>query len=282
MVYAKKAYRPRRKAPYRAKKRNYRRAGASKMPLVLSKLRVLERTRETKCIQFYSGSNPVSCYQQGAYGGAPNTLLVIPLNPNALTLPIAQGIGQANRIGNKIETKKATIKMMFCPAQYDAVLNKLPSPQIIKIWGLWFKQGDYSGAPPPNMAHFFQSGNTSIVPQGNLLDDFLAINKQAYSIAFSRTVKVGNAAMTGTTSSGTYVSANQQFQNNDFKLNAKIVIDYTKHLIKMQKFNDSDTEPSVRQLFLVVESISATNDILPTSGWASEMVYEIDYRFQDA
>jgi hypothetical protein len=281
MPYVKKAYRPRRKAPFRAKRRNPRRTRASSMPLVLSKLRTLERTRETKCIQTYSASTPITCYQQGAYGGAANTLTVIQLGPNALTLPISQGSGQANRVGNKIETKKATIKMMFTPIAYNSVTNKTPNPQIVKIWGLWFKQGDYSGAPPANMAHFFQSGNTSIVPQGNLLDDFLTVNKQAYSVAFTRTVKVGNAKIS-TSSNSNFNNQNQAFANNDFKLSAKIVVDYTKHLIKMQKFNDTDTEPSIRQLFLVVESISATNDVNATSGHPVDMVYEIDYRFQDA
>jgi hypothetical protein len=282
MAYAKKAYRPRRKAPYRAKKRNYRRAGASKMPLVLSKLRTLERTRETKCIQAYSGVTPISSYAIGAFGGAPSTLTIIPLSPNNLTLPISQGTGQANRIGNKIETKKATIKMMFVPAVYSSTENNKPQPQVVKVWGLWFKQGDYSGAPPANMAHFFQSGNTSITPQSNLLDDFLAINKQAYSIAFSRTLKIGNAITTATASSATAAN-NQGYSNNDFKLCGKATIDYTKHLIKMQKFNDTDNEPSNRQLFLVVEAVCANNDVNSiSSGHPVEMVYEIDYRFQDA
>lgn len=279
--YAKKSFGARRKTSYVPKKRGYRRPRASSMPNIMSKLRVLERTRETKCIQDYSASTPIACYQQGAFGGSANTLTVIQLNPNALTLPISQGSGQANRVGNKIETRKATIKMMFTPLIYDVVTNKTPNPQIVKIWGLWFKQGDYSGAPPANLAHFFQSGNTSIVPQGNLLDDFLTVNKQAYTVAFTRTVKVGNAKVT-TSSNSSFNNQNQTFANNDFKLSAKVVIDYTKHLIKMQKFNDTDTEPSVRQLFLVVESISATNDINATSGWPVDMVYEIDYRFQDA
>lgn len=280
MPYARKTYRPRRKPVANRKKRGGRNARPSQMSSVLSKLRVLERTRETKCIQFYSASTPISSYPIGAFGGAANTLTVIPLNPNSLTLPISQGTGQRNRVGNKIETRKATIKMMFVPAVYDATNNRKPQPQVVKIWGLWFKQGEYSGAPPASFAHMFQSGNTSIVPQGNLLDDFLTVNKQSYSVAFTRTFKVGHSSVV-TSDGPTNVENNQAFANNDFKMSARATIDYTKHLIKMQKFNDTDTEPSIRQLFLVVESIGANNDI-QTSGYPVEMVYEIDYRFQDA
>lgn len=133
------------------------------------------------------------------------------------------------------------------------------------------------------MPNFFQSGNTSISPQGNLLDDFLTVNKQAYNVAFTRTFKVGNATIFdgGETASGP-LNQNQKYTNNDFKINAKCTIDYTKHLIKTQSFNDSTFVPSNRQLYLVVESISCDNIDNGVNNYPMKMAYEIDYRFKDA
>jgi hypothetical protein len=261
-----------RKAP---KKRYTKRSTAATVPFVLRKFKQLERTRETKCLQFYSGLTPISAYNVGAYGGAASTMTVIPLGPNSLTLPISQGTGQGQRVGNKIETTKASIKMMFFPALYNAETNPIPSPQIVKIWGLWYKLGDYSGAPPASLEDMFQSGNTSIDPQGILLDDFLTVNKNAYKVAFTRTFKVGNQAQTGNNN-----VANGIFTNNDFKLNAKSTIDYTKHLIKTQNFNDTNTEPSNRQLYLVVECLYPNG--VSGTGFPINMTYEIDYRYKDA
>lgn len=269
-----------RRYPRRARKANKKRVGkrsaAASVPFVLRKFRQLERTRETKCLQFYSASTPISSYPVGAFGGAPSTMTIIPLGPNALTLPIAPGTRQGERVGNKIETTKATIKMMFLPALYDPLVNPTPAPQIVKIWGLWYKLGDYSGAPLANCQDMFQSGNTSIDPTGRLMDDFLSVNKDAYHVCFTRTFKIGNQSnLAGPTQQGNGVNL-----NNDFKMNAKCTIDYTKHLIKHQKFNDLNTEPSNRQLFLVVECMSVNNT--NWLGYPIEMTYEIDYRFKDA
>jgi hypothetical protein len=243
--------------------------------MIMSKIKQLERTRETKCLQFYSGSTPLSAYNIGAYGGVANTMTVIPLGPNSLTLPIPQGAGQGQRVGNIIETTKASIRMMFFPAFYNVENNPSPIPQIVKIWGLWYKLGDYTGAPPASLEDMFQSGNTSIDPTGVLLDDFLTVNKDAYTVAFTRTFKVGNQSMTGNTN-----ASNGIYLNNDFKMNAKCTIDYTKHLIKQQKFNDTNTEPSNRQLYLVVESLNPAGGA--GIGYPTIMTYEIDYRYKDA
>jgi len=281
-MYVQKNRRYRRKARGAGKRRNARRSGLATVPFVLRKFAALERTRETKCIQDYESGAPISSYGGGAYGGAANTLTVVPLNPNSLTLAIAQGSGQANRIGNKIETVKATLKLMFYPAA-EGTDNQSPRPQVIKIWGLWYKKGDYSGAPPPAMPNFFQSGNTSIDPQGNLQDDFLTVNKDSYHVAFTRTFKVGNAVIyDGGATGGGALNQNQKYTNNDFKLNAKCTIDYTKHLFKTQTFNDSSFDPSNRQLYLVVESISCDNIDNGANNYPMKMAYEIDYRFKDA
>lgn len=274
-MYANKNRRYPRRARKANKKRVSKRASVATVPFVMRKFKQLERTRETKCLQFYSGSTPISAYNIGASGGAANTLTVIPLGPNSLNLPIPQGTGQGQRVGNKIETVKATIRMMFFPALYSAESNPAPTPQVVKIWGLWYKLGDYSGAPPASLEDMFQSGDTSIDPTGVLLDDFLTVNKDAYHVAFTRTFKVGNQSSTGNTN-----QSNGVYLNNDFKMNAKCTIDYTKHLIKHQKFNDTDTETSNRQLYLVVESLNPSGG--PGLGFPTIMTYEIDYRWKDA
>lgn len=126
-MYA-KSNRYRSKARRAHKKRVPRRSRPASVPFVLRKFAALERSRETKCIQDYEAGTPISSYGGGAYGGAANTMTVVPLNPNALNLAIAQGSGQANRIGNKIETVKATLKLMFFQ-QPKARTTNLPDPK---------------------------------------------------------------------------------------------------------------------------------------------------------
>ncbi|WP_445779372.1 hypothetical protein, partial [Shewanella sp.] len=87
-MYVPKNRRYPRRARKANKKRYLKRSTAASVPFVLRKFKQLERTRETKCLQFYSGSTPLSAYNVGAYGGVANTLTVIPLGPNSLNLPI--------------------------------------------------------------------------------------------------------------------------------------------------------------------------------------------------
>ena len=280
-MYAKNR-RYRSKARRGNKKRVGRRSRPASVPFVLRKFAALERTRETKCIQYYQQGLPIGSYGTGAYGGTANTLTVIPINPNSSNLPISAGSGQANRIGNKIQTQRAMLKMMFYPSP-EGTQNVAPKPQIVKIWGLWYKQGNFAGTPPSSMPNFFQSGNTSISPQGTLEDDFLTVNRQAYSVAFQRTFKVGNATTyDGGALGSSQLNQNQKYSNNDFKLNAKCMINYTKHLFKQQQFNDNVTDPSNRQLYLVVESIACDNIDPGATNYPIRMTFELDYRFKDA
>jgi hypothetical protein len=233
--------------------------------------RVLDKKIETKTIQYYT-SKYLSDYYMGAYGGVANTMTVLSLSPNDFSLPIGQATGQAGRIGNKIQTKKLMFRGMFHTRRTSTDLAPC-APQLVKMWIL-YQKGTAYGDIDPTLPGFFQQGFTSMPPTGSVTDDFFRVNRDKYNVFATRTFKVAPQVQPMTDP--------VLFPNNDFKYSQSFAIDCTNYCIKNMVYNDANTQPNVRGLYCIVESIAADNTIGNNSQFPTQMHYELSYDYHDA
>jgi hypothetical protein len=233
--------------------------------------RVLDKKIETKTLQYYT-STYLSDYFTGAYGGVGGTMTVIELSPNDFSLPIGQGAGQAGRIGNKIQTKKLMFRGMFHTRTTSPTLAPC-APQLVKMWIL-YQKGTAFGDVDPTVPGFFQAGSTSISPSGSVTDDFFRVNRDKYNVFTTRTFKVAPQVQP--------MVDPVLFPNNDYKFTQSFAIDCTNYCIKNQVYNDVNTQPNVRGLYCIVESIAADDTVGNNSQFPTRMHYELSYDYQDA
>lgn len=225
-----------------------------KVSMLAKSIRHLTKFDETKSIQYFIAQSGITSYYNGNDGSA-YTMLPIVLSCNASTLAIPQNTTAAGRVGNRVEFVSGRIKLDFWASPYDAVNNPYPMPCIVKIWIATRRDTAYQ-QPPSSLPSFFQAGSSVANCTGYLEDLTRPINSDLYRVYKSYTLKIGNSGVNGTGSS----PGNQYFANNDFKLNRRLNINYTKWLIKNGKFNDSTTNfPTSRGLYLFMCVYSANN-----------------------
>ncbi len=190
---------------------------------------------------------------------------------------IPQGAGLSQRIGGDIRIKKVMLKMNFIPRPVYPVNNPLPQPGIVKLYFGYSKpQVNISRQALPTTAlDFFRYGGIASSPTGSNLDLCKEINSDLYTIVKkSRNIKVGNSAyFQGQT-------AQNDFNNNDFKMFATYTADLTKHYIKKQTFNENDFGSSQRGLFCYVTSVSADGNF--STNIPFEVAYELAIHYTDS
>lgn len=281
MPYGKRSYRKR--APKRRLYRKRRGLGVKSVKAIARS--VVERTRETKSLQANLNNYFIYSYATGN-AGLIDTAIMFSLTPTtAVTfpqgqLPLTQGTGQGNRVGNAVDFTKGTLRMMFSANPFDAVSNPQPQPIIVKIF-VGYDKTKAHGQPDAGLPDFFQNGSSSQQPTGTLNDMFSLVNKDRYVICYSRTVKVGNAEFFGTTANPAGTQANSYYTNNDYKLNPVVNINFTKRMIHRAKFDDINNTQSGRGTFCWILTAPTT---LSSTIIGSPLAFscQINNEFKDA
>jgi len=282
--------------PYVPRKRAYRKPAAKPMrkPMVKRMYKrpatfakkvqaVMNKSAETKSIQFFMDNLPVSSYDVGVYGVGTNQMNQLPLSPDGAITPIAQGTNAQQRIGNSIKLSKVTVRGIISPRAYQATAsdtapaNTAPIPFLFKMW-VGYQRDTELNEVEPSLPAFFQLGNTTENPTGTLMDTFRKVNTEKYVIVATRTFKVGYGNISFTSGAG---QTNQAYNNNDFKLNQKFSLDVTKHCIKTLKFNDSNNTPKNRSLYWWFEAVDATGSEIATGNFPAEISFELDIQYKD-
>lgn len=249
MAYGKRSYR--RRAPKRRMYRKRRGLGVKSVKAIARS--VVERGRETKSLQREILNYFVYSYATGN-AGLIDTAIMFSLTPTtAVTfpqgqLPLTQGTGQGNRIGNAVDFTKGTLRMMLSCNPYNATSNPFPQPIIAKIF-VGYDKTKAHGQPDPSLPDFFQNGSSASAPTGTLTDMFSVVNKDRYVVCYTRTVKVANSEYFGSTSNSAVPPTYQYYTNNDYKLNPVVNINFSKKMIHRAKFDDINNTQSGRGTF---------------------------------
>jgi hypothetical protein len=152
--------------------------------------------------------------------------------------PLTQGDQEGQRIGNQIRVKTLIHKYILFPTAWDVTVNPFPQPTEVIMWWGRLKRSATEAPTAADFQRLFQFGAAAVAPTGDLRDCIAGVNKDLFTIFATRRHKLGNASILG----ATYINpADQQyFTNNDFKLNIVNTINLTKHMKKVQKYDDDD------------------------------------------
>ena len=224
---------------------------------------------ENKAIQYNGGftlQNYADLPQMNAFALSPG-----------LSIPIPQGVGAADRSGNRIKIQKAKLVYWMVPSAYNALLNPTPKPLLVRMWIGYSKTSPTLIPLAVDMALLFQNGNAS-APPNNFINDYLrTVNRDKFVIFRDIKHKLGYEAATG---SGA-VAGSQYFGNNDFHYNISRTVDITKYLINNVIYNDATSTPTTRGLFCWIQVINADNTVT-TGTIPASFNYFIDLVFEDA
>jgi len=237
--------------------------------------RVLAREAEVKNVQEYNfGMNLYS--PNYATFDATN---IFPLGPRQTTLPLPQGTGQGNRIGNRVHTRKLIIGGTLVPNAYNATTNPIPQPMDVSIWIFYDKTLPTALPTPAANGDFYQNGNGSASFGGDTLDMISPVNTDRYRVLAKRNFKLGYADFAGTGAT----PGNQNFANNDYKMTCNFRFDLTKHYPKVVVWNDNATStPTTRGLFMMVTPAWGQGTTIPAGVRPLGMQFMQNYSYQDA
>lgn len=210
--------------------------------------------------------------QLGNYASLTPNLAQTYAGVNPTTLPVAQGTGAGDRIGDKIRIKKVLLKAVLFPNVQAATVN---FPQLLQETRIMVGRNKLSpqlGIPIPNL---FKVGDTDTAPVGNLTDLLLPYNPDAMHVYKQKTFKVGQ-------SQWATPNINAMISDNDFKCNCKFVWDITKASPKIIDFTlstaASQTSPIPYVMGFTV-SADGSNDAYKSQ--AVSMQYVIEVFFTD-
>jgi len=271
MAYKRKTYKR------KAVKRVYKRRAAPKRRTIKKVVQqVLSKRVEKKRINRVDLEHPLQSVEPANNFDTNN---VIALGCQTGGHAIIQGVGQSQRIGNKIRVTRATIKGTIVANQYDAVLNPTPTPMVVKMI-FFFAKTDPNTQPTPAMsADFYDFNNTVNGFRNDLVDQWAAVNTEKYQVMGVRTFKLGYSNLVRTASG---VNGTTNYANNDFKYNASFNVNYTKWLPKTQVFRDNNIDSSSRQLYAMWVISAATGGAVPAGTFPAGCQYSMDMMYEDA
>lgn len=205
-------------------------------------------------------------------------------NTGMLCLPmipyneIVQGLGQSDRLGDTIKTRKVYFDFSLRPAPYDSQANFIPLPQTVIMMFGKVKNAKPQKPIATDFSKLFQFGNSSQAPQNRLLDNVLPINTDYFTVYRKLIFKIGNSITTGTGAN----LGSQYYANNEYKLNVTRRLDITKYVPKTVKFNDTTAQPTNDGLWMWAwcnncDGTSNTFDPVPIL-----MDYCVEYTYEDA
>jgi len=158
-----------------------------------------------------------------------------------LGFDIQQGDDQDQRLGNEVTLKNWIIKVAITPSLPVEGINFITSPQLYVDFYIGYRK-DYAQFTNP-ITGFFQNGNTSFSPTGEIFDRISFINGDAYVIVYKRKFKLGLSAVnTDYTLKG--------LPNNEFNLTSLFKFDMCQHGFKNHKlkYNDAAVQPQDAKL----------------------------------
>ena len=249
------------------KKRTYKKRSANTPSINRIVKRVLHSQIEDKT-QFVTDSN----VRLTTYAVLPalQTISMIPYNN------IVQGVGQGQRIGNTIRTRRVEFNFSITPTPYSST-NSQPVPQeIIMMFGK-VKNSRAQQPISSDFAHLWQAGSSNVGPYSTTLDLLQDVNKDYFTVYKVCKFKVGYATAQASGNS----TANQFFANNDYKLNVTRRMNITKYCPKIVKFNDATAQPTNDGLWMWAWAVNGDGSFT-AQFTPAQMSYSLNYVYEDA
>nr|CRY97230.1 hypothetical protein [uncultured prokaryote] len=251
---------------YSKKKRSVSRSLVTKAQMD----KAINKSEEVKCFQSYMSNVNLSAYGT-TLGG-----YLLPVSPYQGVVQIVQGLGQGDRLGNRIKTKKCIIDMQFKPLPYNAATNILGSSPWQVVGYFYTNKDDVNGSVLPDNT-FIQSGNSSVPLTGTDVDLISVVNKDRWQVykKFSFMLGYESYSFNGGATA-------QVLSYNDCPYNVRKRFDITKWVPKFVTYNDTSTNPTSKCVSLYLEVVNAGGGTSSASTINAQVTYSIDYEYTDA
>lgn len=205
-----------------------------------------------------------------------SVMYVRTLSPSAAYMPIIGGSSSDERIGNRIRTKKVTLRYVINSLPYNSVSNLAPCPMNIIIWIGRMKRSIFSPTAT-DFQNLFQFGSASVPPLGDLSDLNANINTDYFTISKRIVHKLGFSDYGGT---GVNVGA-QSYTNNDYPYNVIRKLDLTKCFATEYLFNDADNDPQNSRTYIWMEAVRADGIVGTSAAVPCLFRGTIEYQYTD-
>lgn len=293
------AYR-RKRQPYRrpysrsyGRTKNARRKGFAKRPKNAFARRVkqvIRQTAETKMVDYFIANKRVTSTQSADFL-AYNVLILTADTTAQGMYAISQGTNQAQRVGNKVTTKKAMLKCtLVANPLYDGTANYNPQPMYVTLWIFKLKPhltDDIATLDSVRLNTFFQNGGTSIGFVGTMVDMQKTVNQNHVTLLKKRVYKLGMSGYVSGAGVNVANNANQQYATNDASYSRMFSMNVTKYLPKHQAFNDGTDITVQRRVWMMFTVCRIDGGEILTSGGFSTGTYPVysniglEYRYTD-
>lgn len=206
-----------------------------------------------------------------------NTLNVTPL----YLFPSVQDASQAGRIGNQICVRKLKVNYILWPTPYDPNLNPEPRPQEVMITFGRLKRCKNEMPTATDFTRYYDMGSSAFPPTGDIRDCISQVNMDLFTVFATRRHKIGTANYQGDNS--TNPKPDQYWANNDFKYNHQGSIVLTKHMNKVQKFDDVNSSYGTSQVYMWANTVNADGTLLTTASITPvQFYYWVTCEYEDA
>ena len=205
------------------------------------------------------------------------------LTPSSATnswYTIAQGTGEGSRVGNEINLRSAHFRYVMYPLAYNVTSNPTPKPLDVMLFIFSVKRGVLSNTVLDAWNIFntniFANGSSSNGTTNNLFDAVSVFNSDVVTLHHRRIIKLGansNILQTG---------GSAGFANNDYKYNAMGTINISKYLPKKITFNDSDSNSTSKQVFLIISPMNADGTTIASTAFPLAVYSGLDLKYEDA
>lgn len=238
----------------------------------------VEKEAETKICIFSDLNRPIL---SSASLSSFDTNNIIPISCTSGAFELEQGVGESQRVGNKVTVVSASIKGTIHANPYNASTNPLLVPTQIKMF-LFYNKLDPQQAPTPAVsADFYDFDNTTTGFRNDLVDMWAPINTEKYSVLATRTFKCGMADSNQATP-GNSTTGPLNYSNNDFKLNCNFSVNFTKYLPKRQTFRDNTIDSTTRQLYMMFVPCAANGAAITAGNAPCTVQYIAHLKYKDA
>jgi hypothetical protein len=235
--------------------------------------RRIARSEEVKTQEY---STSVSLF--AATGTSWGVADLFPVSPYPGYVSIVQGVGQGDRIGNRIKTRRVILSYAIYPNPYHATTNPTPTPQEVDIYILADKNLASMPTTVGALATVYNTGDTSTGPTGSLVDLTRPINTDDFVVMRRIRHKVGFQAFVanpGGVATWGYASS------SDFSLNVINKVDITSCVPKNITYNDTTTIPTSQIVYVYMQAVNADGSTQAAAILPLTMVYTIQFDYTD-
>lgn len=224
--------------------------------------RTVHANIENKIFTYYAINQPITVPQGGATGVT--AVVLVPA--------ISQGVGQAGRIGNNCKVLSAKLDLIINLKDYAVITSTLKYPVYVRCILLKYRPSNVLAAFSD--LSLFQTGNTTVGCQGNLLDIMFKVNREVYTIYSDKTFLLSSTINSSIAAVGQYSDQMSGFSR-------RLKFDCSKY-IKHLKYDDNSTAVTNTNLYLVMIPTSADGTSLGSVGVPIEYHFNYEIQYEDA